>query len=74
MVSVMAKAHVIVDADGTISNYVLLESASDWHDKTQIAHPYDGLWRHGWKWNGTEAVDPDPPKLVKPKKAGRVIA
>lgn len=59
----MTHTYILVDASDAILNAILWDGDSAHYQPPEgvRAIRYDGVWRGGWKWDGTRAYDPNPP-------------
>ena len=75
--------HLILDANNIVVNVIEYDDTLPAHEKTpydfKAAHPeavqmVKGMGDIGWKWNGTEAVDPNPASVPAAQSgASRVL-
>ncbi len=66
----MADVYFLVDADNSIVGSVVWDGNPGWQPPhwLRAVKANDGHWCEGWKWDGSRAVDPNPPPPEQPRK------
>lgn len=61
--------HLVI-RNGVIENIIVLDPESNWQaPEGTLVVPFGGVASIGWAWDGSNAIDPNPPQLEEEDNA-----